>query len=91
MEDLRNEELIPVEEVTEVFEEVSTGGFGNGLKKFGLGVATILIAGIAYKKVVKPMINKIKAQNELAEDIDSEFDDPDFDDMVESEDSEKDI
>ena len=52
------------EEVVEIAEEIASAGTGRGLKMFGLGAATIVVGGVAYKFGVKPLINKIKAKKE---------------------------
>lgn len=46
------------EEVVELTEEIVKSGFGKSLKMFGIGAATVVVGGVAYKYAVKPLITK---------------------------------
>lgn len=76
---METNEIMNNEEVIEVTEEIATAGSGKGLKiAAGIGL-TVLVGGLAYKYVVKPMWAKIKAkkeeQNISVEDYDGFEDD----------------
>lgn len=61
---METNEIMNNEEVIEVTEEIATAGSGKGLKiAAGIGL-TVLVGGLAYKYVVKPMWAKIKAKKE---------------------------
>ncbi len=54
-------EIMVNEEVT---EGIAMEGFGTGLKvAAGIGLA-VVVGGIAYKYLIKPMVAKIKAKKE---------------------------
>jgi len=76
-------EVITNDEVIEATEEIATASLSKGAK-IGVGVGlAVLIGGIAYKYVAKPMIAKIKAKKEQ-QVIDAKFQDHDSDDEGES-------
>ena len=60
---MENNEMIN-DEVVEIAEEIASAGTGRGLKMFGLGAATVVVGGVAYKFAVKPLIKKIKNKKE---------------------------
>ena len=63
-----NNEIITNEEVMEVTEEIVTANSGRGLKvAAGVGIA-VLVGGLAYKYIVKPMIAKSKESKEMLND-----------------------
>lgn len=60
-------EIMTAEEVMEVTEEVATAGFGRTFKvTAGIGLA-VLVGGIAYKYIVKPMVAKAMTKQEQPE------------------------
>ena len=61
---------IMTNEVMEATEEIAKVGLSKGFK-IGVGIGlTVLIGGITYKYVIKPLVAKIKARNELHEVFD---------------------
>lgn len=61
---METNEIMNNEEVIEATEEIATAGSGDGLKiAAGIGL-TVLVGGIAYKYIVKPIWTKIKAKKE---------------------------
>ena len=75
--------LLNEEMVADTMEEITKVGLNKGLKVAIIGGATVLVGGVAYKKVVKPLVAKYKAkkaQSEVIPGEDHEFDndiDPD--------------
>lgn len=69
---MENNEVMVNEEVIEVVEEVATSGTYNGIVILSTGLATLGAGYLLVKKVVLPLIEKIKAKKEakLAEDND---------------------
>lgn len=58
---MEKNEIMGTEEVMDVTEEVATKGPSKGLKvAAGIGIA-VLVAGLSYKFVIKPIAAKIKA------------------------------
>lgn len=56
-------EIMANEDVMEVTEGIARTGTGKGFKvTAGVGLA-VLIGGVAYKFVVKPMVAKLKSKN----------------------------
>lgn len=57
-------EMMVNNEVLEATEEIATAGSGKGFKMVaGIGLA-VLVGGMAYRYIAKPMIAKIKARKE---------------------------
>lgn len=69
-----NEIMTNDEVMFEVAEDIVPAESGNGLKiALGIGLA-VLVGGVVYKYVVKPIWCKVKAAKEEAE-LDSQIDD----------------
>ena len=56
------ENKILEEVIVEEIPEVVTRGLNKGLVGGLIGAGTVVLGGVAYKKVVKPTIAKIKAK-----------------------------
>jgi phosphoglycerate-specific signal transduction histidine kinase len=62
------EDLIKVNEegINEIAEQVTTVDTGL-LKKVGIGAAAIVVGGLTYKFVVKPIVKKFKAKKQQSD------------------------
>ena len=75
---METKEIMTNEDLIETTEEIINEGSGNGFKvAAGIGL-TLLVGGVVYKYIAKPMIAKIKAKKESeefeeVEEVDAEF------------------
>lgn len=68
---METNEIMTNEEVVEVADEVTANKGGKGFMIVaGIGAA-ILVGGLAYKYVAKPLVAKIKAAKEKQESFDT--------------------
>lgn len=67
-------EIMTNEEFIEETEEVVKAVIGKKLKLFGAGVVTVIVGGVTYKYVIKPVITNIKAKR-AAKKAAKEYDD----------------
>jgi len=66
-------EIMTNEEVMETTEEIAKVGLSKGFKiGVGIGLA-VLIGGVTYKYVVKPLVAKIKANKERQKIVEVDF------------------
>lgn len=55
-------EIMTNEEFIEETEEVVKAVIGKKLKVFGIGVVTVVVGGVTYKYVIKPIVKNVKAK-----------------------------
>lgn len=65
---MENNEIMAVNDVIEVADEVAVAdpkmGIGKGL---AIGAGVVLASALAYKFIVKPIVNKVKSKKEPVE------------------------
>lgn len=67
-------EIMTNEEFIEETEEVVKAVIGKKLKVFGIGVVTVVVGGVTYKYVIKPIVKNVKAKR-AAKKAAKEYDD----------------
>lgn len=55
-------EIMTNEEFIEETEEVVKAVIGKKLKVFGIGIVTVVVGGVTYKYVIKPIVKNVKAK-----------------------------
>lgn len=66
---MENNEIIMNEEVIDKVGETAVNNSGKLLKVAGGIAIVVTVGGLAYKFIVKPIVAKIKAKKELADQI----------------------
>ena len=57
-----NEVMVNEDVFVEATEEFANAGTGNSVKAFVAGGIAVIVGGVIYKKVIKPLVAKVKAK-----------------------------
>ena len=78
---MENEKILVHDEVIDAAEKIVDVGFGKGFKVATVIGLTILVSGITYRYIVKPIVAKIKTRKEqqLLDDVVENVHDDEYD------------